>query len=325
MNKGNREYFMADCEDGYTKVPNLLLEALAVAQLNAAQKSICLYIIRRTYGWNRTEDAISLSEFADGCGTTRPYICRQLNCLLKKNIIRRLFHEPGKTSVYSIVPSLQEWSPECIDLNLIARNDSNHIYEPDRSSMDPHDCILSNYQALPDHAAADQDQPLSSRTTVDPTVVSVQTTELLPDQTTPLLSERITVNQPSALEPPEFEHNLKKERKKKNKRKTYSDDSIEFQLSQLLLVKILEHIPGFKLPDLQKWSEEMALMIRLDQRPVEEIREVILFAQNDSFWQNNILSPGKLRKQYDMLNGKRRKTQTAPPVSRFEPFWDPSP
>jgi len=120
-----------------------------------------------------------------------------------------------------------------------------------------------------------------------------------------VLSDRATPDPISLLEPCLIEPILKKELKKKKERIIYSKDSNEFQLSQLLLLKILEHIPGYKLPDLQNWSEEMDLLIRVDKRPVEEIRAVILFAQIDPFWQSNILSVKKLRKQYDALNGKR--------------------
>ena len=44
-----------------------------------------------------------------------------------------------------------------------------------------------------------------------------------------------------------------------------------------------------------------------------------MFAQKDPFWQNNIMSVYKLRKQYDVLNAKRQKPRAAPvfsPVAR---------
>ncbi|KXK29370.1 MAG: hypothetical protein UZ01_02264, partial [Candidatus Brocadia sinica] len=54
-------------------------------------------------------------------------------------------------------------------------------------------------------------------------------------------------------------------------------------------------------PDLQKWATHIDKMIRLDKRPPEEIEKVVAWCQQDSFWQNNILSTEKLRKQYDQL------------------------
>lgn len=43
MPRGDREIFKADCEDGFTKIANLLLEALALARLNGVQKGICMF------------------------------------------------------------------------------------------------------------------------------------------------------------------------------------------------------------------------------------------------------------------------------------------
>jgi phage replication O-like protein O len=296
MTRGNREHFIADWEDGYTKVPNLLQEALAIARLNAAQKSICFFIIRRTYGWNCTEDAISLSDFAEACGTTRGYISKQLNQLLKKNIVRRLSYQPGKTSVYSIEPCLTKWSGDCIDLALLEQNHKHGIYDASKAS-------------------SEQLQLSSDGATVDQQLSSNPTTVLVDNWTTPLSSNCTTVDHDSALAPPELEAVLKKELKKEKERRLYRPDSTPFQLSQLLLIKILEHLPSYKKPDLQNWSREMDLLIRQDKRPPDEVRAVILFCQNDPFWQNRIMSVTKLRKQYDVLNAKRLKPHVAPVFS----------
>jgi hypothetical protein len=86
----------------------------------------------------------------------------------------------------------------------------------------------------------------------------------------------------------------------KNKR-IYVADSIESQLSVLLLEEIRKNKPDFKEPNLQVWAKEVDLMTRRDGRNSEKIRQVIQWAQKDSFWHKNILSTGKLRKQFDQL------------------------
>ncbi|PKM77372.1 MAG: hypothetical protein CVU90_07950 [Firmicutes bacterium HGW-Firmicutes-15] len=87
-----------------------------------------------------------------------------------------------------------------------------------------------------------------------------------------------------------------------------------YQLAELLLLKILEHLPGYKKPDLQKWSKSMDAILRLDKRPPDEVKQVIIFAQGDSFWQANILSVDKLRKHYDRLNSRRLQARASPPA-----------
>lgn len=87
----------------------------------------------------------------------------------------------------------------------------------------------------------------------------------------------------------------------KEEREKYSPNSDEFVLSDFLLKQILSRKPDFKKPNLQKWSEEVDKMIRLDKRNIDRIREVIAWCQQDDFWMNNILSTAKLRKQFDKL------------------------
>ena len=84
-------------------------------------------------------------------------------------------------------------------------------------------------------------------------------------------------------------------------------------------MKILEHLPGYKIPDLQKWSQQMDVMMRNDQRKPEEVKALILFAQNDYFWRSNILSVEKLRKQYDQLNAKQLRAIKASSGGKYRP------
>jgi len=86
--------------------------------------------------------------------------------------------------------------------------------------------------------------------------------------------------------------------------KTFLSDSIEIRLSELLLNRILTRNQNHKRPDLQTWAKDIDLMIRIDKRTPEDIRRVIEWCQEDTFWQSNILSTAKLRKQFDQLSAK---------------------
>lgn len=114
MAKGDRENFKADTEDGYTRIADLLLEALAMAKLNGVQKGICLFLWRRTYGWDQKEDQISLKEFAQACDTSEPYISRQLKQLIQWKVIIRTSYEPGKVPGYTFNTRVAQWDKGCI-------------------------------------------------------------------------------------------------------------------------------------------------------------------------------------------------------------------
>lgn len=101
---------------------------------------------------------------------------------------------------------------------------------------------------------------------------------------------------------------------------------IAVYLATVLQSLIVGRKPNYRKVDLTPWAAEMDKIIRIDRRTPEQLEEVIRWCQQDSFWQNNILSPSKLRKQLDRLelqmakdyhwnsNKLRRTVQTGPSV-----------
>ncbi len=83
--------------------------------------------------------------------------------------------------------------------------------------------------------------------------------------------------------------------------KNFSSDSVEIRLSELLFEKILSRNLKHKKPDLQTWAKNIDLMLRVDSRTPEDIRAIILWSQNHTFWPKVILSTAKLREKFDQL------------------------
>ena len=91
-----------------------------------------------------------------------------------------------------------------------------------------------------------------------------------------------------------------------NNTKSTSRSKLKFEthhlkLAELLYKQIKNNLPNYKEPELEKWANEFRLMMERDKRDGEEIQDLIIKTQNDNFWKKNILSPSKLRKQYDRL------------------------
>jgi hypothetical protein len=55
------------------------------------------------------------------------------------------------------------------------------------------------------------------------------------------------------------------------------------------------------------WVQDIDRMIRIDKREPEKIERAIRWCQDDTFWYSNILSPRKLREQYDRLRKEARQ------------------
>ncbi|HYE82668.1 MAG TPA: hypothetical protein VEG39_10960 [Clostridia bacterium] len=88
----------------------------------------------------------------------------------------------------------------------------------------------------------------------------------------------------------------------KNNKKTFEVGSIQMSLTLELVFLMRRNNPKVKIPeDLNKWALEIDKMLRIDERPEEDIRKVIYFTQADDFWKCNILSTKKLREKFDQL------------------------
>lgn len=83
-------------------------------------------------------------------------------------------------------------------------------------------------------------------------------------------------------------------------------DSKPYLLAVWLRNKILETNPGAKVPPetevgLTAWAGDIDKMIRIDKRDPHDIGDVIAWAQENDFWNSNILSGKKLRKHFDQM------------------------
>lgn len=96
-------------------------------------------------------------------------------------------------------------------------------------------------------------------------------------------------------------NNNTSEIKKRNLDKQFSVDSNEYRLAEYMLKKIKEISPSFKEPNIQRWCSDFDKILRIDKRSPNETVSLITKIYEDDFWQRNILSPAKLRKQYDRL------------------------
>lgn len=118
------------------------------------------------------------------------------------------------------------------------------------------------------------------------------------------------------------ESKVKESKENKNKEKESKKEispkfeTCDMEMAQQLFSLMLENNPNVKKPDFNNWANEIRLMRERDNRTEDQIRYLIDWTQSDSFWKGNILSPAKLRKQFDQLAIKvrediRKKNHTA--------------
>jgi len=92
------------------------MEALAKIRISGEQRQVLDVIIRKTYGYNKKEDWISISQFVLATGLPKSSICRAINKLLTKNIIYKKVNAIDKKVndiplSYSFCKDFDKWKP----------------------------------------------------------------------------------------------------------------------------------------------------------------------------------------------------------------------
>ena len=101
--------------------------------------------------------------------------------------------------------------------------------------------------------------------------------------------------------------------KRAKKESAYTSDDMD--LATWMLAKIREVSPSFgSRTNLESWANQVRLIRTADKRTPSEIRSLFEWANADTFWRTNILSPDTLRKQWDKLEIKRGANGKANPI-----------
>lgn len=93
----------------------------------------------------------------------------------------------------------------------------------------------------------------------------------------------------------------------KKPRRSFGHDLLPYRAARWLADQIEDRLPNctpHTEATLQSWAADFDKCHRLDRHDWEDINAVLQFSQLDPFWQSNILSGGKFRKQYTQLLAK---------------------
>jgi hypothetical protein len=78
-------------------------------------------------------------------------------------------------------------------------------------------------------------------------------------------------------------------------------DPADLETAKWMFSRIRDLGGNPKEPSYPSWANTIRLMRERDNRSDAEIREVFTWANGDSFWRSNILSPDKLRGKWQQL------------------------
>lgn len=90
-------------ENGYTPIANEIMDKLAKSPIRSEVRRVIDFILRKTYGFNKKADIISLSQFVEGTEMKKSCVCRAL----KEGVANKLILK-GENG-YSFNKNTDEW------------------------------------------------------------------------------------------------------------------------------------------------------------------------------------------------------------------------
>ena len=286
-----REARVADCDEGYTRLANDILEMAYKVRLNGNAMSVLLAVIRLTYGWNKSRDRIAGVQLADETGLNESEVSRAVAQLLERHIIEAE-GDKRKIKTIGINRRVDEWI----------------LRKPARSVAQTHNSDCANTQVGLRKLANTKDispKTLNQRQDKDLLGVSAEKSALPPEQ------EKIPIDA------------VVHERRGKTLFWGNADDQKCANWLSNLRAKAFtaKGLSEPKAPDAIKWVNEVRLMRQHDQRSHHDICELFLWVCKTGRELEFCQGPKKLRDKWDELllrkaNSERGVNQR--PLSNLE-------
>lgn len=94
-------------EEGYTKIANELLEAFSRLDASGSAWRVFMVVLRKTYGYHKKIDKVSLTQFEAMSGLTRKSVCRGINELTELRVIT--VEKDGYINTYQVQKDYSLW------------------------------------------------------------------------------------------------------------------------------------------------------------------------------------------------------------------------
>ena len=96
-------------ENGYTAIANEIVDKFCQYRISGEEWLVLWVILRKTYGFNKKEDNISLSQFAVMTGLKRPTVVRAINKLVSKKLLLIIQKATSFGNKYSFNKDFDTW------------------------------------------------------------------------------------------------------------------------------------------------------------------------------------------------------------------------
>ncbi len=266
--------------DGYTRTADELIEELARTDLSGREFRVLLVVIRKTFGFGKSVDWIALPQFIEMMtkgdkGTLQKHHISTLikGLVARRILLRKVQGRDQKLGINSVVTEWQE-KPKAIKKssskpsnNGVTKNGNERSEKGNKPSEKG-----NGRSVLGNHNKQ-------------------ETNKELKDSSSELTSR--PADRPDAVV------------QSPNGKKW--GEAVDLQLAQAIYERVKEITESTREPNWADWSNVIRLMREKDQREPEHIGALFSWANQDSFWKTNILSPSSLRDKWGKLAAKRHE------------------
>ncbi len=103
---------MPKLANGYTRIANEIMDEFAKIRIPGRARQILDFILRKTYGWNKKTDKITLTQFVKGTGLNKVHIVYVISKLLQMNLItKEITLGKWNPNIYGFNKDFKTWRP----------------------------------------------------------------------------------------------------------------------------------------------------------------------------------------------------------------------
>jgi phage replication O-like protein O len=287
-----KETVVADLSGGFSQIANTLLEALSTTPLTGRELRVMMVVIRQTYGWSRKSGAISEGCLERATGIDRKNCGKIRRELVKKSV---LIVENRETRINT---RISDWNAEPVKQKGRAnKSQKGSVTTPTSKNITG---VVNNPTLgssttpcrgrLQPQKGVTYNPPLNTKENSKETFK-----ENSPSENTPTTEVKKSLLEKVQLKNPQAVIATKKGQA------IFWGEQIDLDLANQIWAMATIITMDTKEPSWATWANEIRLMRDTDNRTNQQILALFTFANQDSFWAANVLSPSKLREKWGTL------------------------
>lgn len=107
-------------ENGHTRINHETMDKLLSLPLSLRELKVIFFVLRKTWGWGKKEDLISLTQMAEATHIARSDVSRAINALIAKRVLK-VERKSGRISRMSFNKDYESWDLGVGDLPTVPK------------------------------------------------------------------------------------------------------------------------------------------------------------------------------------------------------------